>query len=54
MGWAERLNPNSEWNKKRRPPIIAPAIVAISKTAGFWHRLIKFIQKKLDNLVHKG
>ena len=55
MGWAERANPNSLWNKKRGnfiQPIIQvekPPEIIIQRKTTFWNRFIVWIKK----LFHK-
>ena len=46
IGWGERNNPNSWWNKKRNPKIQAetPQEVKIIRRETFWHRLINEIK----------
>ncbi len=47
MGWAERANPNSEYNKKRRPEVKEVKQITIpgpSKQT-LWQRLIIKVKK---------
>jgi len=56
MGREEKFNPRSSWYLKRHPPVFAPISFPTfsGENIGFWHRLVNFIKRILDNLVRKG